>query len=86
MDELVTSGRSVSIGVSGCVHSAAAVEPIPARDAATSVASLGARIGVVRVDGHRALCCLLHITQLFFDAQRAFVELDGFGDFSGPPQ
>jgi hypothetical protein len=53
MDELVTSGRSVSIGVSGCVHSAAAAAPIPASDAARSAESLSAPNSFVRAASAR---------------------------------
>jgi hypothetical protein len=48
MDELVTSGRSVSIGLSGCVHWAAAAALIVASDAAASATNFSARIGDIR--------------------------------------
>jgi hypothetical protein len=50
MDELLTSGRSVSIGLSGCGHSAAAKDSKPYQgDPATTAAKFSNRIGLNRV-------------------------------------
>jgi hypothetical protein len=79
IDELVTSGRSVSIGLLGCVHSAAAAETIPARVPEKRAAKRSDRI-----DDVRAVCACVINQQLGPTARhRAGDVLFNSGSFAG---